>query len=166
MANRRLYQLSHCTCYCRYHIVWTPRFRGKILADEYIKQELKRMFKMIAKWKGFQIVSWHIGDEHIHLFISIPHKFSVLYAVSILKGKSSAWIKKKNKSSRKDLSGPETTLSPQSESMNLLSKNTLRTKTNTGLILQSFLFKRRRLLRQGRNLRHYAGGRSFIILKI
>lgn len=95
MANRRLYQLSHCTYLCDYHVVWTPKYRGKVLADRFIKQELKRTFKMICKWKGFVIRAWHVGDEHIHLYVSIPPKYSVSYAVGILKGKSSAWIKKK-----------------------------------------------------------------------
>jgi putative transposase len=97
MANRRIYQLSHCTYLCDYHVVWTPKYRGKVLTDIYIKQELKRIFKAIAKWKGFIIRAWHVGDEHIHLVITIPPKYSVAYAVAILKGKSSAWIKKKTK---------------------------------------------------------------------
>ena len=95
--NGRLYQLSHCTYICQYHLVWTPKFRGRVMTNKYIKQEFKRIFKLISKWKGFTIHAWHIGDEHIHLYISIPPKFSVSYAVSIIKGKSSAWIKKKNK---------------------------------------------------------------------
>jgi putative transposase len=97
MTNSRLYQLDHCTYYCWYHIVWTPKYRGKVLADKYIKQELKRIFKAIAKWKEFKIKAWHIGDEHIHLYILIPPKYSVSCAASILKGKSSSWIKKKTK---------------------------------------------------------------------
>ena len=95
MSNRKLYQLSHCTYLCQYHLVWTTRYRGKVLADDFIKQELKRIFKTICKWKGFTILAWHVGDEHIHLFLSIPPKYSVSYAVLALKGKSSAWIKKK-----------------------------------------------------------------------
>jgi len=67
------------------------------MAPKYIKQELKRIFKLICKWKGFTILSWHIGDEHIHLYVCIPPKHSVSYAISILKGKSSSWIKKKNR---------------------------------------------------------------------
>jgi len=95
MANRRLYQLSHCTYYCKYHLVWTPKYRGPVLADNYIKAELKRIFKMIAKWKDFTIHAWYIGDEHIHLYFTIPPKYSIAYAVAVMKGKSSAWIKKK-----------------------------------------------------------------------
>ena len=95
MTTAKLYQLSHCTYRCQYHLVWTPRYRGKVMADKYIKAELGRIFKQIAKWKGFRIRAWHIGDEHIHLIMEIPPKYSVSYAMSILKGKSSAWIKKK-----------------------------------------------------------------------
>ena len=97
MTNRRLYQLDHCTYHCDYHIVWIPKYRGKVMADTYIKQELMRLFKLICKWKGFMIRAWHVGDEHIHLIISIPPKYSVSYAIGVLKGKSSAWIKKKTK---------------------------------------------------------------------
>lgn len=96
-TNGRLYNLDHYTYICQYHLVWITKYRGKIMADIYIKQELKRIFKMIAKWKGFQIIAWHIGDEHIHLYIIIPPKHSVSYAFQILKGKSSSWIKKKTK---------------------------------------------------------------------
>ena len=88
MPNARLYHLSRSTYVCMYHIVWTPKYRGKVLSDTFIKQELKRIFKMIAKWKGFVIDAWHVGDEHIHLHLTIPPKYSVAYAVAILKGKS------------------------------------------------------------------------------
>jgi REP element-mobilizing transposase RayT len=56
MSNGRLYaQQSHCTYTCQYHLVWTPKYRGKVLAEKYIKQELKRIFKMICAWKGFTV---------------------------------------------------------------------------------------------------------------
>lgn len=97
MTSRRLYQLNHCTYICKYHLVWTPKWRGKVLADKYIKSQLKQIFKQVARWKGFVIHSWHVGDDHIHLIMTIPPKYSVSYAMQILKGKSSAWIKKKTK---------------------------------------------------------------------
>ncbi len=93
--NYLLYQLEHCTYHCSYHIVWTPRYRGKVLGDIYIKQELKRMFKQIATWKDLKIYAWHVGDEHIHLHIGIPPKYSISYVIQILKFKTSGWIKKK-----------------------------------------------------------------------
>ena len=89
-SNARLYNLDHCTYICQYHLVWCVRYKQKLLADNYIKLELKRIFKTIAKWKKFEILQWHVGDEHVHLYVIIPPKFSVSYALQILKGKSSA----------------------------------------------------------------------------
>jgi len=97
MSSNRLYCLDHCLYRCEYHLVWIPKYRGKVLADKYIKQLLRNIFKQIAKWKDLKIYAWHIGDEHIHLFVSVPPKFSIAYVVGILKGKSSAWLKKKTK---------------------------------------------------------------------
>lgn len=93
----RLYSLEHCTYTCQYHIVWCTKYRGKVLTDNYIKQELKREIKAICKYKGLQPVQWHIGDEHIHLYVIIPPKHSVAYAVQMLKSKTSNWIKKRSK---------------------------------------------------------------------
>jgi len=93
----KLYKLEHCTYCCQYHVVWTTRYRGRVLSDNYIKAELKRTFKFIAKWKGFRIVQWHVGDEHIHLYLAIPPKYSISYVIQVLKSKSSNWIKKKTK---------------------------------------------------------------------
>ena len=93
----KCYKLEHCTYDCSYHIVFTPRYRGKVLADAYIKQELKRMFNQIARWKNLVIYAWHVGDEHIHLYIGIPPKYSIAYIIQILKGKTSLWLKKKTK---------------------------------------------------------------------
>ena len=95
--NGRLYQLSHCTYRCNYHIVWTTKYRREHFKDAYVSEEMKRILKTICKWKQFEINAWHIGEEHVHLYISIPPKYSVSYAVNILKGKSSSWIKKKTK---------------------------------------------------------------------
>lgn len=95
--NGRLYNLEHCTYLCQYHLVWVTKYRGKVLGDTYIKQELKRIFKAIARWKGLELIAWHVGDEHIHLYLIVPPKYSVAYVVQVLKSKSSAWIKKKTK---------------------------------------------------------------------
>jgi putative transposase len=77
--------------------VFVTKWRGKVLTDKYIKQEMKTMFTRIATWKGLELVGWHVGDEHVHLVLHIPPKYSVSYIVQVLKGKTSGWIKKKTK---------------------------------------------------------------------
>ena len=95
--NHLYYTQAHCVYNCQYHIVWIPKYRGNVLAPKYIKEELKREFKQICDWKQFQMKSWHVGDDHIHLFLTIPPKYSISYAIEILKGKTSTWIKKKTR---------------------------------------------------------------------
>ena len=95
--NNKLYFLNHCTYLCQYHIVWTPKYRGRVLVSKYIKDEVKRIIKLICTWKHIVIKAWHVGDEHIHLYLIIPPKYSVSYTIGLLKTKSSYWLKKKNK---------------------------------------------------------------------
>lgn len=95
--KREIRTLSHTFYDCKYHIVFTPKYRWKVFESKYIKEEVRRILGLVCKWKWFEIVSWHVSVDHIHLILIIPPKFSISYAMSILKWKSSAWIKKKNK---------------------------------------------------------------------
>jgi len=95
--KRTIRTLSHCFYDLKYHIVWTPKYRGKILTTSKIKDELRRIFESICKWKHREIIELSIQDDHIHLCILLTPRDSVSYAMQILKGKSSAWIKKKIK---------------------------------------------------------------------
>ena len=97
MASTRLYRLDHCTYLCQYHIVWICKYRSRVLTDRFIKAELKRIFKQVCRWKDFIPLAWHIGEEHVHLHLIIPPKYSVAYAICVLKSKSSGWLKKKTK---------------------------------------------------------------------
>lgn len=95
--DARLYRLSHATYRCEYHLVWITKYRNQTMSGNYIKQCLRGIIKSICQWKELTLYAWHIGDEHIHLYISIPPKFSVSYVMTILKSKSSGWVKKKIK---------------------------------------------------------------------
>ena len=96
LKRRDIRTLSHCFYECKYHIVFTPKYRGKILKGQ-VAKEIRRIIRLVCKWKGFEILEGTICSDHIHLVLVIPPKHSVSYAMSIIKGKSSAWIKKKNK---------------------------------------------------------------------
>jgi putative transposase len=95
--KRTIRTLSHCFYDMKYHIVWTPKYRGAVLKDGKIRSELKKMFEYITKWKGWEIVELNMQDDHIHLCLLATPKDSVAYIMMILKGKSSAWMKKKIK---------------------------------------------------------------------
>ena len=100
MKHRDIRRLSDSFYECKYHIVFRPKYRGKILKGQ-VAKEIRRIIRLVCKWKGFEILEGRICSDHIHLVLVIPPKHSVSYAMSLIKGKSSAWIKKKNKRYKK-----------------------------------------------------------------
>ncbi len=95
--KRTIRTLSHCFYDLKYHLVFTPKYRGKILGADKVKQELRRIFEMICKWKHWEILELSIQEDHIHMCLLASPRDSVSYIMQILKGKSSAWMKKKIK---------------------------------------------------------------------
>lgn len=86
--------LSHSRWDCRYHIVFIPKRRRKVLYGQ-IKSELRTVFHWLAKQKECQIVGGNVLDDHVHMCISIPPKYSVASIVGFLKGKSAIIIARK-----------------------------------------------------------------------
>lgn len=95
--KRTIRTLAHCFYDLKYHLVWTPKYRGRVLAHAKVKGELRRIFECICKWKHWEILELSIQDDHIHLCLLTTPRDSISYAMQILKGKSSAWLKKKIK---------------------------------------------------------------------
>jgi len=40
--KRNIRTLSHCYYELKYHLVWTPKYRGKVLASEKVKIRIKK----------------------------------------------------------------------------------------------------------------------------
>lgn len=95
--KRTIRTLTHCFYDLKYHVVWTPKYRGKVLTSHYVKDELRRILESLCKWKKWEILELSIQEDHVHLCILLTPRDSVSYAMQILKGKSSARIKKKIK---------------------------------------------------------------------
>jgi REP element-mobilizing transposase RayT len=83
---------------------------------------LRRIFETICKWKHWEIIELNIQEDHIHFCLLATPRDSVSYVMQILKGKSSAWLKKKIKRTHglyeKNPCGHEDTSSRPSDSMN------------------------------------------------
>lgn len=95
--KRTIRTLSHCYYDLKYHLVWTPKYRGKVLKTDTVRRELTRIFETICKWKHWELIQLSIQDDHIHMCVILTPRDSVSYAMSMIKGKSSAWLKKKIK---------------------------------------------------------------------
>ncbi len=79
--------LSHTAWDCKYHIVWVPKKRRKIIYGK-LRDELKTILHRLCKYKGIEVVEGTLCIDHIHLCVSIPPKYSVATIVGYLKGKS------------------------------------------------------------------------------
>ena len=86
MANKTN-ELSHTKWLCKYHIVFTPKYRRKIIFNQY-RESLIEFFKRLCSYKGVEIIEGHMMPDHVHLLLSIPPKIAVSTFVGYLKGKS------------------------------------------------------------------------------
>ena len=83
--------LSHSKWLCKYHIVFTPKYRRKVIYYQ-LRADIQKIIKDLCKWKGIEIIEGHMMPYHIHLLLSIPPKYSVSQIMGYLKGKSAMMI--------------------------------------------------------------------------
>jgi len=95
--KRTIRTLSHCYYDLKYHVVWTPKYRGQVLSAQKVKDELRRTIETICRWKRWELIELNIQDDHVHMCLMTTPRDSVSYVMQILKGKSSGWLKKKIK---------------------------------------------------------------------
>ena len=84
-------KLSHVIYRCDYHIVWTPKYRFKVL-EGILKEQLRKDIEMLLAWLGCEKKELNIQVDHIHLVVSVPPKVSVSRMMGILKGKTAIKI--------------------------------------------------------------------------
>ncbi len=90
MANKTN-DLAHTKWMCKYHIVFTPKYRRKIIYNQY-KESIRDILKQLCAYKGVEIIEGHLMPDHIHMLVSIPPKYSVSQFMGYLKGKSALMI--------------------------------------------------------------------------
>ena len=96
---RPVNSLNHTRWECKYHIVFIPKYRRKVLFGE-IRRELGEVFHRLARQKESLIEEGHLMNDHVHMMISIPPKYAVAQVIGYIKGKSAIHIAR-NYSGRK-----------------------------------------------------------------
>jgi putative transposase len=86
MANKAN-SLARTKWMCKYHIVFTPKYRRKVIYNQY-RDSLKEIIRCLCKYKGVDIIEGHMMPDHVHVLVSIPPKISVSSFMGYLKGKS------------------------------------------------------------------------------
>lgn len=96
--------LSHSKWECKYHVVFVPKYRKRVLYGN-IKKYLKTIFHELARQKGCSIVGGNIVKDHVHMILSIPPKQSVSSIIGYMKGKSAIAIARQFGGKKRNFNG-------------------------------------------------------------
>ena len=96
--------LAHVRWECKYHIVFVPKYRKKVLYGRTRKQ-MGQILRQLCRQKGVEIMEGHAMPDHIHLVLRIPPKLSVALVVGYLKGKSAIQIHREALGVKKGFTG-------------------------------------------------------------
>ena len=91
MGNKDTSSLAHTTYECKYHIVFTPKYRRQVIYGK-IRADIGKILRQLCEHKGVEIIEAEACKDHIHMLVSIPPKYSVSQIMGYLKGKSSIMI--------------------------------------------------------------------------
>lgn len=95
---------SHVRWYCRYHIVFVPKYRKKVLFGQ-LRKGIGQILRGLCRQHGVELVEGHALADHVHMCLSIPPKFSVANTVGFLKGKSAIQIHRQYLGKTKNFTG-------------------------------------------------------------
>lgn len=87
MTTSSFESLSHSRWDCKYHVVFIPKCRKKALYGK-IRKFLGPVFHELAGQRNSKVIEGHMVQDHVHMMISIPLKYSVAEVIGYMKGKS------------------------------------------------------------------------------
>lgn len=83
--------LNHTKWECKYHVVFIPKYRRKVLYRE-LRKHLGPVFRALARQRECVIEEGHLLSDHVHMLLTIPPKYAVAQVVGYLKGKSAIHV--------------------------------------------------------------------------
>jgi putative transposase len=96
--------LSHTVWECKYHVVWVPKNRRKVIYGQ-LRREVVTVLRKLCEYKGVKILEGKACIYHIHLCISIPPKYAVSTIAGYLKGKSAMVVFEKYSKVKRNFKG-------------------------------------------------------------
>ncbi len=97
-------KLAHTVWECKYHIVWIPKYRRKVVYGQ-LRKDIGSILRRLCEYKGIAILEGIACRDHIHLCLSIAPKHSVSSIVGYLKGKSAIEVFERHSKLRQNFRG-------------------------------------------------------------
>ena len=93
---------KHAVYDLKYHLVWVPKYRKHIFDTE-MRGYVKEVFQRIAEEYGFSIDTMEVMEDHVHVFIEAPPRYSPSRIVQIMKSISAREVFKQYPKLRQQL---------------------------------------------------------------
>lgn len=104
MTTSSYESLSDSRWDCKYHIVFVPKNRKRVLYGK-VRKYLGSVFHELAGQRGSKIIEGHMVQDHVHMLIKIPPKYSVAEVVGYIKGKSAIAVARQFGDKKKNFNG-------------------------------------------------------------
>lgn len=81
---------AHVAYQTRYHVVWIPKYRRKVLIEgvkEYLEKTIQTT--VIDRYPDVYVIELNVQKDHVHALLEIPPKHSVSSVVGYIKGATS-----------------------------------------------------------------------------
>jgi len=79
---------KHVAYSCKYHVVFCPRYRRKVLVGA-VAIRLKTIIREVIKERRADLLEMEVMPEHVHLLLEVDPQYGVHRLVRQIKGRSS-----------------------------------------------------------------------------
>ena len=80
-----LRRTNHSVYDTKYHLVWCPKYRKDLFAEVPVRERASELFRAIAEEYEYTIEEMEVSDDHVHIFLSFPPRYSIGEVVRALK---------------------------------------------------------------------------------
>lgn len=92
MSSGNFVNKNHSVGLNQHHLEWCPKCRYKCMRKEHINKEVERLIRQAAEEHKIAIHTIAVGQDHVHVFASLPFDMSPSKATMLLKGRSAYLI--------------------------------------------------------------------------
>lgn len=94
MGKNRTFKSNHNVVYsCKYHVVFCPKYRRKVLVDG-VDIRLKEIIQEVATEFHCEILQLEIMPDHVHILCEVDPQFGIHRFVKYVKGRSSRLLRR------------------------------------------------------------------------
>ena len=83
--------MSYTTWKCKYHIVFAPKYRRKVIYGA-LRADIGKILRKLCEERKVELIEGELCPDHVHMLVSIPPYLSVAQFVGYLKSKSALMI--------------------------------------------------------------------------